>query len=704
MGKTCMISRFALLCFGLMLMAEPALSYGAVLRPAEDIRTYGEEEVSLSNDLREQVSWKIFFVDEDSKQIQLSAMRSGEILEGEELVIPFATSLTMAGHRWIANEKSPYRVNVYGPGEKIIYITYTDDGVLEEDVGIESTEREKLDTYLTRAKEAEAMITGKAVDVISDEQIICESLDECSYRLRSIASQIQGASTAPVYVIAKDCSATGVVLKELFSTSVEYSTNLLDAFELDGEVYRIYAFLITKNPGENCSHSWRLEKRADSTCLSAGSEKYVCSMCNKEDVKILPAAGHIDENSDSLCDRCGNRTEDQSIGDRITAIYRPSGNEYQMQLCCVSDNYQEGYLYISDTGIPAGTFGGYGDLTYMLSNPYRTFVSTFADHFSITGQALLPIDADGALANAAILSMEEVLSFRAQIDGDYVTRTIENGKLVVVHEDGSTSLITPIDDTTLRPAVVLSVPDAGTPDPIYWSVGDTQKIVIDEKVYGFRCVDTNYYDKSENHQKLALFLCDQVIPANYGSEYPYLPDGNGSMTQTFVPGPMVNFGDGSDYKYSRIHQWLSGHQKGIFQSYNCQIGVNSAFTGSTAEGRFSEFSEQDLTTHSIGYQRLTARLFSLSVEEALKYREYLWKFGDTDVDNPNAVSDNFCSGYWLRSPMGNGTEDSGYVYIVDLENGTIRPAPVKPDGNSTDEELKVTTSIGVRPAFAVPQG
>ena len=54
--------------------------------------------------------------------------------------------------------------------------------------------------------------------------------------------------------------------------------------------------------------------------------------------------------------------------------------------------------------------------------------------------------------------------------------------------------------------------------------------------------------------------------------------------------------------------------------------------------------------------------------------------------------------------MGNTDADSGYAYIVDLVNGMIRPEAVKPDGSSTDEELRVTTSIGVRPAFAVPQG
>lgn len=87
--------------------------------------------------------------------------------------------------------------------------------------------------------------------------------------------------------------------------------------------------------------------------------------------------------------------------------------------------------------------------------------------------------------------------------------------------------------------------------------------------------------------------------------------------------------------------------------------MDSAFTGSTGKGRFSELSDQDLTVHSIGYQRLTARLFSLSVEEALKYKDYLWKFGDTDADNPEVVTDNFCNGYWLRSPMGNADANSG---------------------------------------------
>ena len=110
---------------------------------------------------RELVSWKVYFVDEESRQIQLSAMRSGTILEGEELVIPYANSLIVNGHRWLANEDSPYRVNVYGPGEKIIYITYSDEGSVGDADDPEASERERFEMYLERVKKADAAITGK---------------------------------------------------------------------------------------------------------------------------------------------------------------------------------------------------------------------------------------------------------------------------------------------------------------------------------------------------------------------------------------------------------------------------------------------------------------------------------------------------------------------------------------------------------------
>ena len=112
-------------------------------------------------------------------------------------------------------------------------------------------------------KKADAAITGKEAEEILDDQIICESNAKCSYRLRSLSTQIKNTAATPVYVIAKDCAATGVILKELYSTSVEYSTNLLDTIQLDGAEYRIYVFLVNKKFGELVviTGNWRSEQK-----------------------------------------------------------------------------------------------------------------------------------------------------------------------------------------------------------------------------------------------------------------------------------------------------------------------------------------------------------------------------------------------------------------------------------------------------------
>ena len=127
MNKRKLISRYAVFLLGIVIMSEPVLSYGYTIKqPIEfELSAYGNilevagQNATAEADPRELVSWKVYFVDEESRQIQLSVMRSGTILEGEELVIPYANSLIVNGHRWLANEDSPYRVNVYGPGEKI---------------------------------------------------------------------------------------------------------------------------------------------------------------------------------------------------------------------------------------------------------------------------------------------------------------------------------------------------------------------------------------------------------------------------------------------------------------------------------------------------------------------------------------------------------------------------------------------------------
>ena len=61
--------------------------------------------------------------------------------------------------------------------------------------------------------------------------------------------------------------------------------------------------------------------------------------------------------------------------------------------------------------------------------------------------------------------------------------------------------------------------------------------------------------------------------------------------------------------------------------------------------------------------------------------------------------------YWLRNPMGMSSEynETKQVYVVDLVNGNIHPNAIKPEIDTEDEELKVTSTVGVRPAFVMPQ-
>ena len=180
MNKRKLISRYAVFLLGIVIMSEPVLSYGYTIKqPIEfELSAYGNiledagQNATAEADPRELVSWKVYFVDEESRQIQLSAMRSGTILEGEELVVPYANSLIVNGHRWLANEDSPYRVNVYGPGEKIIYITYSDEGPVGDIDDPEASERERFEMYFERAKKADAAITGKEAEEILDDQII----------------------------------------------------------------------------------------------------------------------------------------------------------------------------------------------------------------------------------------------------------------------------------------------------------------------------------------------------------------------------------------------------------------------------------------------------------------------------------------------------------------------------------------------------
>lgn len=657
----------------------------------------------------EMVEWQVRFVDEESHQIHVGLQRQGKIKDGENLTINYRKKIVDGqGRIWEAVEEPPLTITVYGPGKQIYYVEYIQTGVTEEGKDPFGEEKELLKQWIKTAKQRETELTGEALEDIPDGRVIATDQAGMNERLLTAAALIDDTEEHIIYVIGKNINPAGTVLKDFYREEVEYS-NLQEAVITIGEdTYTVARISVTRSYNEdNCLHEWIVAEVTDATCLSRGRQRYSCSKCGMEEEVMVAALGHIDSDGDSICDRCNIRSFDQQIGDEIKAdIAIEGGARKELTWICVDDDYQDGMLYVSKEALPVNIFGGYGDLEYLKSNPAHYFSSGWQNAFSIAGDPLLLIAAGGSEGYAAILDKEEAERYLAEMGGSYLTRTVseDGAALVAIKEDGTVETVSPdLGGYGIRPAVLLKKQDAGTAEKVHWNIGDVQARDIDGKTYLFRCIDQNYADKTETHRQAALFLCDSVIPANTGSRYIYekLPDG--TYGYVFQPGPIVNFGTANDYKYSRIRKWLQKSEGNFYNTEPINIGVSYAYTGSTEEGKYSQLKESSLSASYIGSQKMTGKLFILSVDEALKYKDWLWRFDGSESENPESQYGAFSRGYWLRNAMGTSRDyDTGYVYAVDLVQGNIHPVAIQPDATD-DDEINVTGSTGVRPVFTMPQ-
>lgn len=211
------------------------------------------------------------------------------------------------------------------------------------------------------------------------------------------------------------------------------------------------------------------------------------------------------------------------------------------------------------------------------------------------------------------------------------------------------------------------------PEAAYYNIGDVQARNIGGKIYLFRCIDDDYEDAMNNSQKSALFLCDSVIRSDVDS--------------TSTNFTKLSFGEDNNYKYSDVRKWLQNHATDKEFIHNSYIGITQSYTGITGKGTYEQFDESSLTGYDRQFQLMEDKIFCLSVEEAVKYRDYLWRFHGSDANNPESQLSAYSKGYYLRSPQ-NGRG----IYVVDLADGSIHPVEV------------TSTEIGIRPAMTIPQG
>lgn len=210
------------------------------------------------------------------------------------------------------------------------------------------------------------------------------------------------------------------------------------------------------------------------------------------------------------------------------------------------------------------------------------------------------------------------------------------------------------------------------PEAARYQIGDVQARNIGGRIYLFRCIDDDYEDAMDNSQRTALFLCERVIRS----------DTDRSLTGF----NKLSFGSDNNYKHSKVRKWLQENAEDARFNHSSYIGITHSYEGMTESKAYDQLSEDCLIEYDRKFQLMEDRVFCLSMEEALKYREELWRFEGSGENNPESQMSAYSRGYYLRSPQkGPG------IYVVDLADGSIHPAEV------------TSTDIGIRPAMTLPQ-
>lgn len=213
------------------------------------------------------------------------------------------------------------------------------------------------------------------------------------------------------------------------------------------------------------------------------------------------------------------------------------------------------------------------------------------------------------------------------------------------------------------------------PEGVFYQIGDVQARRMGDQYYLFRCIDEDYADSLGNVRGTALFLCDSVIPSDVDS--------------TSEKMKLLTFGENNNYKNSYVRHWLQKQGEGeLTGEQKVYTGMCSEFEGITKEGSFHQFQGEALRGHPLSFQLMEDSLFLLSVEEAVKYKEWLWRFQGAEENNPETQISSYSRGYYLRTVQYGGKG----VYVVDLEQGNLYPAAVD------------NSAMGLRPAMALRQG
>lgn len=624
--------------------------------------------------------YTIYFKDEEGNDIfdsYVATIGFENPYESVPFIVYYPNEFTdREGVRWKANETSPLNLNI---------------------------------EYLLNGDPHECEIVYHKVSEDTKETCIIKNESQGFNKLSQFFNFTNDANTHTIYLIGENYNPKDMIIGTLISQYDirNYSCGVMDEFELDGKQY--YVTKITYNRAFNpdtCTHDWEVTKEADKACTHSEEEIITCTKCGETHTIIVPGLGHVDKNKDSLCDNCGQRVFSSNLGDEIF-VYYDSGSldlgTYQWKFICIDDDYNGTgkMLYISENDIGSDIYG-----VHSKEDPEKMYDASYNASFENSDlHAFLNDDILDGLGDitlvaqnfdngrVSILSKEEYDKYKANAmnnyyfpDGVFITSTNSTDGTKIVLSNGIEIDPKEAYKYPVRPTILLDKPN--TDNEIHlenWSVGDVQERTIGGKTYLFRCIDTDYKDKTNSSKNMALFLCESIIPADIVDD---------PATRNDVE--TLWFGEDNNYKYSFVNEWLEENsQDELFDIINVNVGVDTSYTGSTSDNKFEQLNGNELKQSDFDVtQTMYSSLFVLSVEEALQYKDYLWKFEDSLENNPETQYSTYCRGYWLRTPETN-TDDM--IYSVNLLDGKIEPVSVKA---FEDNDYSV---IGIRPAFAIPQ-
>lgn len=416
------------------------------------------------------------------------------------------------------------------------------------------------------------------------------------------------------------------------------------------------------------------------SCTEDGLRQEICEECGVSQDTIISRLGHIDTNGDSACDRCEAAIGELSIGAVLTVETGLGGQYGSMEFICLDDAYQGGCLFLAKDVIPYGTAPGYGTTGDYTDSRIRSWLNDrFYEGLSIAPRIQrtdLSESTDVVADYVFCLSKDEVLEYsdtamaswtESAGIGTFWTRSGDEGMdgyVYAVTAQGHLASIPARDrNGGVRPAFVLGKADEEEGSGRIYMEGDTQERELAGQSYVFRCVDPDYIDVSGNPVG-ALFLCDEVIGADVCK---YEESGINSWAE------------------SSLRSWLADNLDNRTDLAPADTTIGTSYSGkSSAYGQALSISR--FTKKAMEKKPSVDEIFCLSLEEAVRYQDYLWKLGGSGENN-FIHAGTYTAGYWLRTPY---TYDVGKAYAVTS------------DGEITAVDL-VNESVGFRPAYIVKQ-